>query len=141
MWRKPPCFSPRVAAATSRIGIQPQPVEALERKWVPEQKSTTSEGAVTCVAGSRTTQAFGAGNQIGHWGGRYIWQLADSRQFRMAWKGCSNDQPPADLEATLVARFKQTHGHLPFANISDPGSGGPAVVTGGGKEHVRQSLD
>lgn len=64
---------------------------------------------------------FGAGKPVGHWGGRYIWQLADSAALLVAWKRCELEDTAAALEAGLVARFKAEHGgRLPFANIADP---------------------
>ena len=63
---------------------------------------------------------FGAGKAIGHYGGRYIWQLADSADFVVAWKTCARDETPAGMEAELIRRFKAEYGGLPFANIDDP---------------------
>jgi hypothetical protein len=64
---------------------------------------------------------FGSGKPIGHWGGRYIWQLADSERLLVAWMPCSSGETAAMMEARLLRRFKDEHdGHLPFANIADP---------------------
>lgn len=63
---------------------------------------------------------FGAGDPIGHWGGRYIWQLSDSPELLVAWKRCEEGQTAAELEGEIVARFKERYGCLPFANIADP---------------------
>ena len=67
--------------------------------------------------------SFGAGSPIGHWGGRYIWQLSDSDELLVAWKACGEDETPDYLEAQLLGRFKRIHGRLPFANIADPSPG------------------
>jgi hypothetical protein len=63
---------------------------------------------------------FGSGKPIGHWGGRYIWQLADSADLVVAWRVAAPGQTGADVEAELVSLFKQRFGRLPFANIADP---------------------
>ena len=64
---------------------------------------------------------FGVGKPVGHWGGRYIWQLADSAQLLVAWKACGSEETAAMMKARLLRRFKEEHaGRLPFANISDP---------------------
>jgi hypothetical protein len=64
---------------------------------------------------------FGAGKPIGHWGGRFIWQLADSAKLLVAWMTCASEETAAMMESRLVRRFKGEHdGRLPFANIADP---------------------
>ncbi|THA63879.1 hypothetical protein E6P78_21190 [Streptomyces sp. A0958] len=57
----------------------------------------------------------GAGEPVGHWGGRYIWQLEGSDQFLVAWKGI-HGQDPESVEAELITDFVETHGARPFAN-------------------------
>lgn len=58
---------------------------------------------------------FGAGKAIGHWGGRLIWQLAEPEQLRIAWKE-TPDRVPVEVEAELIASFRQQRGKPPFAN-------------------------
>ena len=60
---------------------------------------------------------FGAGSAIGHWGGRYLWQLADSADLLIAWKPTPEADPRSE-EKQMLDEFVSLHGRLPFANLS-----------------------
>ena len=59
---------------------------------------------------------FGAGKPIGHWGGRYIWQIAGSGDLLVCWKPLEGEEPKA-VESQLNGEFIQRYGKLPFANL------------------------
>jgi hypothetical protein len=89
----------------------------LERRWVL--------GAATVYIGkasnlrSRLDQyrRHGLGEPIGHWGGRFVWQLADASELLVAWRTVEG-RDPAEVEADLLAAFEQRFGVLPFANLT-----------------------
>jgi hypothetical protein len=96
------------------------PVERLEREWV-------SSAAVLYIgkAGGRGSRAtlrerlrrylrFGFGEPVGHWGGRFIWQLGDHEALLIAWKPAAN---APELEAELIREFRSQFGVRPFANL------------------------
>ncbi|MEU1224121.1 hypothetical protein [Streptomyces microflavus] len=57
----------------------------------------------------------GTGQRAGHWGGRYIWQLADSDTLVVAWRPTPH---ASKAEQALLDEFKIIcHGALPFANL------------------------
>ncbi|MDQ0754875.1 hypothetical protein [Arthrobacter sp. B3I4] len=59
---------------------------------------------------------FSRGLPVGHWGGRLLWQLADSQALVIAWM----ELPPNLVDATEAryhAEFVALHGRLPFANL------------------------
>jgi len=79
-------------------------------------------GCVTQYIGRATTldqrvpqlARFGRGEPVGHWGGRYLWQLPEHRNLRVAWR---LEADPAQAEADLLDEFETTYGQLPFANL------------------------
>jgi hypothetical protein len=64
----------------------------------------------------REYQRYGAGEPIGHTGGAYIWQLADSANLLVAWRATSPSEDPSASEAAIISAFHREHGALPFAN-------------------------
>jgi hypothetical protein len=96
-------------------------IDVLEAKWVASTPVIYIGKGDNLHRRLKQYAAFGAGRPVGHWGGRYIWQLADRDELVVAWKPCVAEQTAAALEAELVAAFKRANsGRLPFANIADP---------------------
>lgn len=97
-------------------------IAELEANWV-EGTSVVYIGKAGGVGSSATLQKrisqyirFGQGANVGHWGGRYIWQLADSRDLVVCWKILTNEEP-REVERLMIADFIDVHGgKRPFAN-------------------------
>lgn len=91
-------------------------IAMLANRWV--------EGCETIYVGKATDlrerlrqyRDFGRGKPVGHWGGRYVWQLSDAASLVVAWR--TSADLPRDVEKALLADFRTRHGRLPFANIS-----------------------
>lgn len=61
---------------------------------------------------------FGAGSNVGHWGGRYLWQLADANDLVIAWKETPMEDPRA-VEVRMLTEYVNKYGKRPFANLAD----------------------
>lgn len=59
---------------------------------------------------------FGEGRNVGHWGGRHIWQLPHSDALQIRWAEVPLGAP-RDAESALLRAFEAHHGQLPFANL------------------------
>lgn len=98
-------------------------VDTLYDKWVhdsvviyigkaggPTQKATLRSRIAQFVQ-------FGNGASVPHWGGRYVWQIADSDSVGICWH-TSFDCEPQLAERLLITRFKgENRGMRPFANL------------------------
>ncbi len=98
--------------------------EKLRRKWIDEVvvvyigKAGQVDGNATLRKRLLAYMRFGQGELIGHWGGRYIWQLKDSGRLLVCWKS-TPDQNPRVVESSLIQEFKAMYGMRPFANLRD----------------------
>lgn len=60
---------------------------------------------------------FGKGEPVGHWGGRYIWQLKDNKKLIVCWRTTTNEDPRV-IEKEMIETFESSYGGKPFANIA-----------------------
>ena len=103
-------------------------IEELKGKWVNDANvlyigkagGTTKNGRVyksTLRKRIKEYMKFGKGKNIGHWGGRYIWQIKESDDLIIAYKILDADNPVIE-EQKLINKFKNHYnGRLPFANL------------------------
>lgn len=59
---------------------------------------------------------FGQNKPVGHWGGRYIWQIKDAENLIFCWMKVDNTAPSI-IEEQLLQDFKNKYSYLPFANL------------------------
>jgi hypothetical protein len=91
------------------------PVEALTGKWVPSCAVLYIGKATSLKSRLRQYRDFGCGKPVGHWGGRYLWQLADASELLVCWK--LTEEVPRSAEQLLLNEFRGRFGRLPFANL------------------------
>lgn len=93
-------------------------IEVLTDNYVAESKTVYIGKAANLRKRVGELLSFGAGAAVSHWGGRFLWQLADSDGLIVAWKitpGCD----PRAIEAQMIQNFVSVHGKRPFANLKD----------------------
>jgi hypothetical protein len=117
------------AAAPSFLGVNPGgrfkdkdpsvPLDVLTSSWVPGAHVVYIGKADVADRRLKQFARFGAGEPVGHWGGRYIWQLSDSDELLVAWHEISWVEQARQYEKRLLDRFGELHGVVrPFANLT-----------------------
>lgn len=92
-------------------------IDVLKANWVAET-CVMYIGKATSLR-KRISQyiRFGHGANVGHYGGRFIWQLADSKDLIVCWKPSLIN--PRTEESALIQKFIGYYGERPFANLQD----------------------
>jgi hypothetical protein len=95
--------------------------DTIAAKWVDEAFVLYIGKADAGARGQRGIRTrldeylrFGMGEPIGHWGGRYLWQLARTDELFVCYKACPD---PAGEERRLLDLFHSAYGALPYANL------------------------
>ena len=89
-------------------GIQNVSIAELRDNWVPDEAIIYIGKATSLKSRLGSYLRFGEGKFATHWGGRYIWQLKDSRELLVCWK--ETDENPRVVEEEMIAQFKKEHG-------------------------------
>lgn len=89
----------------------------LKSNWVVNTKVVYIGKATSLKSRLRQYFRFGQGKNIGHYGGRLIWQLKYSKDLIVCWQSLTTD--PREFEAALIKQFITTFGCRPFANLKD----------------------
>ena len=89
----------------------------LKSNWVVDTKVVYIGKATSLRSRLRQYFSFGQGKNIGHYGGRLIWQIKYSKDLVVCWKSLTTD--PREFEADLIQQFVKTYGCRPFANLAN----------------------
>lgn len=92
-------------------------VQVLANEWIEDAQVVYIGKATSLRSRIWQYRQFGTGRPVGHWGGRYVWQLDDSQNLTVAWR-TTPDQDPRDVERALISDFVRDYGRRPFANLS-----------------------
>jgi hypothetical protein len=99
-------------------------IEELKSNWVNDSlviyigKAGGDTSKATLYSRLKQYFSFGQGKNIGHWGGRLIWQLKNSSDLIVCWKPLLNDDP-RNIERHLLKNFITKFSKRPFANLTD----------------------
>jgi hypothetical protein len=94
-------------------------VSTLAEKWVPGAHIVYIGKAKVANRRLKQFARFGAGEPVGHWGGRLIWQLVDVASVLVAWHSITWSETAREYEKRLIAHFEEIHGgSMPFANLT-----------------------
>ncbi len=94
----------------------------LSNKWVDNSlvvyigQAGGNGSSATLKSRIKQYLQFGKGKPVGHYGGRYIWQLKNNSELIVAWKSLNTENPSA-VEQELFRDFLNYYGRLPFANL------------------------
>lgn len=91
-------------------------ITQLQKKYVSDSKVLYIGKATDLHKRINQLLRFGAGVNVGHWGGRYLWQLSDSDELLIAWRE-TPDRDSSLVEISMLEDFRARHGKLPFANL------------------------
>jgi len=98
-------------------------ISDLNKNWV-ENSKVVYIGKAGGINGNATLRSrikqylrFGQGFNVGHYGGRLIWQLKNHSDLIFCWLTLT-DIEPRELEKKLIAEFVKEFGNRPFANLT-----------------------
>lgn len=100
------------------------PAHALTGAWVETSPvvyiGKAGGPGIKATLHSRLGQylSFGSGRNVGHWGGRYVWQLADALELVVCWRELPEGSP-REVERAMIRDFVEVHGKRPFANLGN----------------------
>lgn len=99
-------------------------VSELKANWVDKTivvyigKAGKDGSSATLHSRLRQYFNFGQGGNVGHYGGRLVWQLKNSKDLVVCWKVLPTEDPRT-FETNLIQQFVSKFSIRPFANLAD----------------------
>ncbi|MDR2972236.1 MAG: hypothetical protein LBU83_09960 [Bacteroidales bacterium] len=99
-------------------------IQELENNWVENAivvyigKAGGERSGATLQSRLEQYFRFGQGKNVGHYGGRLIWQLKNSADLVVCWKELPTEEPRM-VEIELIRKFIAQFSKRPFANLTD----------------------
>jgi hypothetical protein len=95
-------------------------IQELKNNWIDDTQILYIGKATSLQRRLKQYIEFGEGKAVGHWGGRFIWQLKDSQELIVCWHTFESEKVAKATESSLIEKFKSEHqGKRPFANLRD----------------------
>jgi len=100
------------------------PIAELKRNWISNAlilyigKAGGLDSKATLYSRLKQYIKFGQGKDVGHYGGRFIWQIQNSNELIVCWKELLNSEPSI-VESQLIEEFSKKYTKRPFANLKD----------------------
>ena len=95
-------------------------IHELQKNWVNGTQIVYIGKAKSLNERLKTYMDFGQGKAVGHWGGRYIWQIDNVKDLVVCWHTLPSEGVAVDTEKDLIQKFKKKYnGMRPFANLRD----------------------
>jgi hypothetical protein len=97
-------------------------IEELNNNYVPDSlvvyigKAGGPSSEATLHSRLSQYLRLGQGKNVGHWGGRLIWQLKSHRDLLFCWRSTPDDDP-REVEKLLIDNCEKQYGNKPFANL------------------------
>lgn len=123
-WEKPVKFLNKGVGGFFKDKDPNVPIDELQQNYVTASmvlyigKAGSIEGKATLFSRLGQYLQFGREKKVGHWGGRYIWQLANHKELVICWKPTPGLDPRV-VEKILIQEYKDQFGIRPFANLVD----------------------
>jgi len=120
----PPFFSSKSKGGHFKGKDPTVDLAILKRNWVHGTavlyigKAGGGSSSATLRKRLKSYLRFGAGQPVGHWGGRLIWQLEDTESLFFCWRPAGSADA-RELERELIQDFTKSFGTRPFANLQD----------------------
>jgi hypothetical protein len=98
-------------------------LQQLDEKWINDchilyiGKAGGNASTATLRKRLKQYMDFGKGKPVGHYGGRFIWQIANHKNLIVAWK-TTPASDPREEEKKLIQEFAKYYGKIPFANLT-----------------------
>jgi hypothetical protein len=120
LYKSPPTFVEKGTGGYFKGKDPNVSIDVLKENWVDNTKvvyiGRGGQKGKKSTLRKRLSQylRFGQGKNVGHSGGRYIYQIVDSKQLVICWKTVGD---PEKVESELIDDFILIYEKLPFGNL------------------------